>query len=238
MILAHALREFNKWVGTMRNMLVIALVMGAGGAQAAPLTWTDWTTADSSSASGTLGGVSVSFTGNIDPTAQTNGGGTNFWAVNSGIFTPTGTENAPPDSDIIRLTGGGNTGTQTLTFSSAVTNPLMAIMSLGQANVLVPYDFDSPFTILNQGTGYWGGTNTSLSSGAGDVLNGYEGHGLIQFQGTFSSISWTIPTAEYWHGFQIGYVDAQQPAPVPLPAAGWLLLAGLTGLAGLRRRKS
>lgn len=222
----------------MRNTLTIAFMLGAGCAQAAPLTWTDWTAANATSASGTLGGVSVAFTGNLSPTAQTDGSGTNYWAINSGIYTPTGAENPPPDSDIIRLTGGSSTGTQTLTFSTAVTNPLMAIMSMGQNNVLVQYDFDSPFTLVNQGVGYWGGSNTALSTASGDVLNGYEGHGLIQFQGTFTSISWTVPTAENWHGFQIGYIDDEQPAPVPLPAAGWLLLAGIAGLAGLRRRKT
>ncbi len=33
-------------------------------------------------------------------------------------------------------------------------------------------------------------------------------------------------------------VDAQQPAPVPLPAAMPLMLAGLGGLALMRRRKA
>lgn len=32
-------------------------------------------------------------------------------------------------------------------------------------------------------------------------------------------------------------VDTQQPAPVPLPAAGWMMLAGLGGLRLLRARK-
>lgn len=204
----------------MRNMLTIAcLLCATGGAQAATLTWADWTTPDATSASGMLGTTAVSFEGNVDPAAQTNGG-TDFWAVNSGIYTPTGAENPPPDTDIIRLTGGPGTGTQTVTFASAIVNPLFAIMSLGQPNVLVQYDFDAPFSLLNQGSGYWGGSGSALSTAVGDILQGYEGHGLIQFQGTFTSISWTMPLQEHWHGFQVGYVDADQtPAPIPLPAA-------------------
>lgn len=221
----------------MRNMVTIAcLLCATGGAHAATLTWTDWTGADTASASGTLGAATVSFTGDVNPTAQTNGG-TDFWGVNSSIYTPTGAENPPPGTDIIRLTGGSGTGTQTVTFSSAIVNPMFAIMSLGQTGLTAQYDFDVPFSILNQGSGYWGGSGTALSVAAGDILQGNEGHGLIQFQGTFTSISWTMPISEFWHGFQVGYVDSDQnPAPIPLPAAAWLLLAGLAGLGFLRKR--
>ena len=78
-------------------------------ATAMTLVWTDWTSADAVSASGTMGGTSVTFSGNINPAAQTSGG-INYWAVNSGIYTPSGAENPPPDADIVRLTGGTGTG--------------------------------------------------------------------------------------------------------------------------------
>lgn len=219
----------------MRRLLATVSVLAAvcGPAAANTLIWTDWTSADTVSASGTLGGISVSFSGNISPAAQTNGG-TNYWAVNSGIFTPTGAENPPPDPDIVRLTGGAGTGTQTLTFGTAVTNPYMAIMSLGQPGVATTYDFDTPFTILNQGAGFWGGNATALTMLPGDILQGNEGHGLIQFTGTFTSISWTIPSAENWHGFQVAVDDT---TPIPLPASGLLLIAGLAGLGAMRRKR-
>jgi hypothetical protein len=35
-------------------------------------------------------------------------------------------------------------------------------------------------------------------------------------------------------GYQSGYIE--QPTMVPLPAAGWMLLAGLGGLVAMRRR--
>jgi hypothetical protein len=203
-----------------------------GAANAATLVWADWTAATNTAAQGTIGGLTITFTGNIEPPAQTSGG-VNYWAVNSGIYTPTGAENPPPDSDIIRLFGGPGTGVQTITFSAPVTNPLMAIMSMGNASETVTYVFNAPFDILNQGAGYFGGNPFSLTELPGNTLQGIEGHGLIQFIGTFTSISWTAPSREAWHGFQIALSDE---AVVPVPAAAPLLLTGLLGLAGLRRR--
>ena len=36
----------------------------------------------------------------------------------------------------------------------------------------------------------------------------------------------------------ISFYDTGTTAPIPLPAAGWLMVAGLGGLAALRRRKT
>lgn len=200
---------------------------------AATIAWTDWTSSDSTSAAGTIGDIDVGFTGNIFPAAQT-GGGVNYWNVNPSIFTAPGLDNPPPDSDIVRLTGGSTTGTQALVFSESVTNPVMAIMSLGRTSVLTSYNFDTPFTILNQGTGFWGGTGTSLSIGPDHQLFGREGHGLIQFQGTVDQISWTIPTSEQWHGFTVGVVESAESVPEPM---GVLSFLGLSSVAGIALRK-
>ena len=68
-----------------------------------------------------------------------------------------------------------------------------------------------------------------FSTVGNNVLQGVEGHGTIQFLGTISTISWTVPTAEYWHGFTVGLV--------PVPPTALLLGSGLLGLALLRGRK-
>ena len=226
-----------------RSLVVALTFFGlttlASVVQAAPIVWTNWTAANATTASGTMGGVTVSFSGDLNPAAQV-AGGTNFWAVNSGIYTSApDVDNAPPDSDIIRLNGGAGTGTQTITFSQALTTPVMAIMSLGQPAVPVRWVFtDEDFTILNSGTGFFGGAaGGSLFEDAGEVLRGIEGHGVIRFNGTFTSITFTLPDLENWHGFQVG-VDQQQVVQqqvVPEPAT-LLLVAGGFAARAVRRR--
>ena len=65
------------------------------------------------------------------------------------------------------------------------------------------------------------------------MLQGNEGHGVIQFLGTFTTIDWTVPVGESWHGFQIGIPGVQQ---VPEPAT-LLLLAG-SAVAAIRARRA
>ena len=108
----------------------------------------------------------------------------------------------------------------------------MAIVSLGAPGTVITYDFDSPFTIVSQGPGYWGGTNTSLTPLAGDVLQGEEGHGTIRFIGTFASFSWTVPKPEGWHGFTFGIRTTERLEPTPDAGVD----GGTTADAGRRRR--
>ncbi len=208
-------------------------VLSVAPTMAIPVSWTDWTSASSTSATGTANGITINFTGAINPSAQTSGG-TNYWASSPSTYSsPPAVDDGPTSSDIIRLTGGSGTGTQTLTFSTPVVNPVMTVLSLGQPGFPVTYNFSTPFLILNNGPGFWG--SGPLTSLPGNILEGREGHGLIQFTGTFSSISWTIPTAEFWHGFTIGLPDSA--APVPEPASLFLLGSGLAGLVAWRRHR-
>jgi hypothetical protein len=227
-----------------RIFVGVPFLAAAGLCPAAPIEWTDWTAATTTSAAGTLaldsGDVAVTFTGALNPAAQT-AGGSSFWATNPAIYTaPDAVDNAPPATDIIRITGGTAAGTQVLSFSEPVVDPVMAILSLGQPGLVVTYDFiDAPFDVLNSGTGFFGGSPAgSLFEDPGDVLRGIEGHGIIQFSGTFSSISWTVPTDEFWHGFQVGVPsgDVGPPPPgVPEPGGIPLIVAALAGVWIARR---
>ena len=229
-------------------------VVASPSASAAPYYYVDWTSANvnAGTAAGTItlpdaSTVTVGFqalyadgsAGNL-AFAQTSGG-TNYWNPSSPYISAQ-VDNAPPGTDLIALEGGQNQ-IYKVTLSEAIKDPIMAIVSLGRGGSNTTYDFDSPFTIVSQGAGYWGGSATALDQLAGDILRGNEGHGTIQFIGTFSTFSWTVPTPEYWHGFTFGIRTTEriEPTPTPnnVPEPGTVALLGIamTGLMWSRRKQ-
>src|SRR5688572_4660822 len=219
------------------------LLASASIATAAPYFYVDWLTANptAGTASGVitlpdLSTVTIGFNVlNPDGSpgsfafAQT-AGGIDYWAANGGApYISSQVDNRPTGSDIIALQGG-DVQIYKVTLSEPIKDPIMAILSLGNPGLFTTYDFDAPFDIVSQGPGYWGGTSTSLVELPGDILRGNEGHGTIQFIGTFSTFSWVAPTFEFWHGFTFGIRTTPRiepdPPGVPEPASLALFSVG------------
>ena len=228
----------------MKKLLTIALLAGLFSAQpafAGFIYWVDWTSAINGfpgSATGTIsigGGTHITVNYGGDVTFAQTGSGTNYWT--EGTPKPyTGNpvvDNAPTASEMIALSGSGILNT--ITFSQAIENPIMAIVSMGRTNLPVSYDFNIAFTVLGEGKGYWGDGWYELLPG--DILKGYELHGVIQFNGMLSSISWIATPGEYWHGITVGLPEQ---TPIPEPSTFFMLGAGLLGLIGYayKRKKS
>lgn len=214
-----------------KRLLGVALaVLASATAANATVVWTDWTSGTtgttSGSATGTMGGVTVTYTGEME---ALNPDVSNWSPASTWQGGPV--TNAPSGQSGIQLFGGPNTATDTLTFSTAVLNPVLAIVSLGNSGNTSSFNFTtSSFTVLG------GGPSTEWGGGAitrtGNNVFGSEGNGLVEFNGLVQSISWTNPTMEDYYAFTVGEVGA-----VPEPSTWLMMIAGFLGLGLMTYRK-
>jgi hypothetical protein len=215
--------------------IAFAAVVTTAPVAADPVDWASWSGVVTSN---TSTGSALATFADVGLTAAYSGELRSFVA-NYPSYTPIPTfsggtvSNGPAQADgIVQIFGGTATGTHTITFSEAVLNPVLAIWSLGQPGVLAQFVFDQAFTIQS------GGSNAEFGGAAitalGNTVSGNEGNGVIQFNGSVTSISWTNPIVENWYGFTVGV----PVAAIPEPETYALLLAGLAVLGARARRRS
>jgi len=224
-------------VALITGMLVLLLLVPP--VTAAPITWTTWTPTnvggpdvDPGTAQGTIGGINVTYTGELFQVIT----GFPSWNPPS-TFSGGTVGNPPPSSGGIVELMGGTTTVDTVRFSVPVTDPVMAIWSLGQnpGQRMYVFTVTEPFTIESGGPSQEFGGSTITTDFIVTVF-GSEGNGTVQFNGTFTSISWTNPLFEAVSGFTFGLPP--QPATVPLPASLVLLGVGLVGIRLVQRKRA
>ena len=131
-------------------------------------------------------------------------------------------ENIPTGTDLVALKFAGS---QTLTFSEVIANPVFSYVSLNGNG----YAFDQDFEILSFGDlidGDWGhfGCGTSFKSvvdlGGGifeyQLLGTGEPHGTIRFLGVFETLTWRSISDETWNGFTVGVQGTAAEVGVPV----------------------
>jgi hypothetical protein len=199
----------------------------------AATTWTDWTSATvgaPGSAAGTVSGVGVSYSGEV--IGSVINGTSGIWAPNSSFIGGTVTASPSVVNDDIRLQGSF-TGPQTITFGTPVVNPVFAIWSLGQPGLTASFVFNATPTLQAGGpNAQFGGQSIIVN---GNTVTGNEGNGVVQFTGTFSSLSWTN-SFEFFYAFTVGLNGPVGAIPEPETYAMLLAGLGLLGFAARRRQ--
>ncbi len=212
----------------IKTIIALALGVAVTAPATAAITWTDWTSASTTAATGTLGSIIVTERGDLDNWQVT--GGTDFWRTGGGTAFAAydAVSNLPGNNDFIAPTT--NQQLHTFLFSAPVTNPYLAIISLGRTNLNSTWTFDQAWSFVDQGAGFFG---NGLLTQTGNTLSSGEGHGIIRFRGTFTKLELVTNDVEFWSGLTFGI------SAVPETATWMTLIAGF-GLVGAvsRRRRS
>jgi hypothetical protein len=129
------------------------------------------------------------------------------------------------------------TGTNTITFSQAVTDPVLAIASLRQGGTTAEFDFSPCETFAIEAGGpssNFGGSSITM---CGVNVCGTEGSGVIQFFGTYSSHSWTNPVFENYYLITVGDEGLAVTSGVPEPSTWAMMLLGFAGIGFMAYRR-
>ena len=176
--------------------------------------------------------VYVKFTGEIVNSYSASGFGiasNSYWSVcgdcgGGAAFKSDNVPDLPTNGDRIGVSGSytGGVQVQTLEFFSdasrtvpaAMTNLVMDIWSLGRPAVTGTWNFTQNFDILSDNAPPVS-SRSGLTKGAGGPpysLNGNEGTGTLQFNGSYSSLAWTVMAPEFYATWNIGVTTATAPS--------------------------
>ena len=145
--------------------------------------WSNPPTISGTTATGTINGIGYTYTSTVNVNSTS-------YIYNHGIFPASyNVPNANPTIQNIYPS------TNTLTFASPMTNPVLVFSSIGNSGVSVPITFSAPVQVL------WSSATVQNSP---TQITGTEGYAIVRMNGTFSSISFSYLTFENWVNFAFG----------------------------------
>jgi hypothetical protein len=210
-------------------------------------------------ATGASSDVSVTYTGEVDSRSFLG----NFKWLYASTFKGGTVGDAPTSDTEVLFSGVSSSDIDKITFSKPVNDPVLAIAELGAGPGRNGVSGNGPDT---QTLNFIGNPSFAIEAGGpienaqgkpdgksitrkGESVYGIDAdsNGLIQFFGTFTSISWTETGFKYYTIMTVGdegvasadSLSADPPAPAVPESSTWaLMLLGLAalGLAGYRRK--
>ncbi len=176
---------------TVRHLFVLAIVLiaAAGSAQADVIDWNTWTSDSSGSMTVGTTPISVSFA-----TTNYHADIANYpsWTPTSSYADGTIVNNAPVASNGIMQLDGGTDALNTLSFSTPVTNPVVAIWSLGAGGTTASFVFGpTPIFVAGGPSAEYGGSAITVS---GNVVSAPRATGLWNFSGPTRASPGPIPS--------------------------------------------
>ncbi len=179
------------------------------------------------------------------------------FALKNYSFTPGAAVNfiLVTDEDRV-LSGSGLNAADTSLSSTSIANALKSSNIL--LNAIVSHNFSSDagtaIGIDSNGNGYAADGSGGFTTSANGVAGSGSGDAYIPVALATGGAAWNLnfirsggddalSFAEAFVDIKVGEIISQPPTTpgtnvVPLPAAGWMLIAGLGGLAAMRRRKA
>jgi hypothetical protein len=154
-------------------LAAVAALCGAGGqARASLISWNTWTSASGGSMTVGATPVTVSFaTTNYHANVASYPSWTPVTTWADGVVVT----NAPASANGIMQLDGGTTALNTLTFSTPLVNPVIAIWSLGSGGNPASFVFGAtPVLVAGGPSAEYGGSSITVS-----VMNGTVGRSLV-----------------------------------------------------------